>query len=147
MIRRRFVSNTGGINFNTLDKFVGKESERLAAIFGPVYVRDMRLLLKGLATVRTTAGGIATTRNPTLMEALARTTVARPLSPGGVALTRILSFRERAGQRMMSQAIMDPQALRAIVQQSATDVNDRKIAQLLAVMGASSLAIEANEGE
>jgi hypothetical protein len=147
MIRRRYVSNTGGINFNTLEKFVGKESERLSAVFGPGYVRDMRLLLKGLSTVRTTAGGIATTRNPTLMEALARTTVARPLSPGGVALTRFLGYRQRAGERMIAEAIMSPQGLHAIIQQGQTDIADRKIAQLLAVMGASSLAIEANEGE
>lgn len=144
-IRRRFISSTGGIRFDSLDKFVNDNAERLAATFGAEYVRDMRLLLRGLQTVRSSAGGLATTRNPTLLEALARTTVARPLSAPGVGLTRILAFRERAGQRLMAQAVMDPKALHAIVMQGERDLRSRQVGRLLGVLGASTLTIQDEE--
>ena len=148
-IRRRFLSPTSGLNLNAMDKFVGANSERLTTVFGGQYIRDMNLLLKGLKTIRTSPGGIGTTRNPTLLgsmiEGLARVTVARPLSPGGVGLTRALGFRERAAQRMMAAAISDPNALRAIVANGNKDIRNRTVARVLAAFGGSSLAI--NQGE
>jgi len=141
-IRRRFMSETSGLNLNSLDKFVNKEAEKLSAVFGEQYIRDMRLLTKALKTAQTDAGGIAVTRKPTLIESIARSTIARPLSAPGVALTRALKFRAVAGERLLAKAIMEPDALRQIVAQSNSDIRNRKVATLLAVLGGSSLAIE-----
>jgi len=150
-IRRRFLSPTSGLNLNAMDKFVGGNQERLIAALGGRYVRDMGLLLKGLKTIRTSPGGIGTTRNPTLLgsivEGVARATVARPLSPTGVSLTRALNFRERAAQRMMAAAISNPDALRAIVLNGQKDIRNKTVARILAAFGGSSLALDINEGE
>ena len=148
-LRRRFLTSTSGLQLNALEKFAQQNGERLAVTMGGEYVRDMRLLLKGLKTIRTSADGIATTRNPTLLGALAegaaRLTVARPLSPGGVGLTRALRFRERAAQRVLAEAISDPSALRAIVVNGKRDLQSRQAGRVLAALGGSSLAIELND--
>lgn len=148
-LRRQFISPTSGLQLKRMDDFVQKQSDRLANIFGPKYVSDLRTLLRGLKTIRTQASGIATTQNRTLGETIAegglRVSVARPLSPGGVALTRALRFRQRAADRVLSEVIRDPDALRAVVVQANTDVKSRKVAQLLAVLGGSTLAIDAGE--
>lgn len=145
-IRRRFMSQTSGLNLNSLDKFVEQQGEKLYAVFGEGYIRDMRKLTQMMQVVQRDAGGIAVTKKPTLGEALARSTFARPLSAPGVALTRAMRFRQAAADRLLARAIMDPQALREIVQQAQSDVTSRKVGQLLAVLGASSLATE-EEGE
>lgn len=150
-VRRRFMSETSGLNLNSMSKFVDQNSDRLAIAVSPEYVRDMKKLLAGLRTTRTSASGIQTTRNPTLIgsmaEGLARITVARPLSPSGVGLTRLLRFRDKAAQRMMAAAIQDPKALRAIVAQKDSDLRDRAVVRIMAVLGGSGLAIDKFEGE
>lgn len=144
-IRRRFLSEAKGLNSGALEKFVSANADKLTAALGETYVRDMRLLLTGLTQIRRSAGGIATSRSPTLAEAIgegvARVSIARPLSPGGVALTRMLKFRERAAQRLLAEAIADPSVLRAIVAQGQSDIRNQNVARLLAVLGASSLAM------
>jgi hypothetical protein len=148
-IRRKFMSETSGLNLNSLDKLISQNHEKLQAVFGDGYVSDMRILLDGLALARKGASGISVTRTPKLGEAIAegvlRVTAARPLTPGGVALTRFLRFRQLAAERAVARAVMEPDALRMIVAQFESDLNSRKVAEVLAVLGASSLAIEANE--
>ena len=145
-IKRRFMSQTSGLQLNSLDKFVNGNFERLTKIMGIQYASDMRLLLRGLKTIRTSAEGIATTRNPTLLGALlegtARVTVARPLSPGGVGLTKGFRFNERAARRMLAEAIADPKALRAIVAQGKKNLENRAVGRLIAVLGGSSIVVD-----
>ena len=148
-LRRKFVTSNSGLQLQVMDRFVGANKERLQTIFGAQYVRDMELLLSGLKTVRTTDAGIATTRNPTLfgalLEGVARVTVARPLSPGGVGLTKGFRFNQRAARRVLSEAIADPKVLRAIVSQGKLQATNRNVGRLLAVLGGSSLVVEAAE--
>ena len=145
-IRRKFLSMSKGLQLGPLENFVNANKSRLTLTMGGEYVRDMQRLIKGLSLVRRDAGGISSSRTPTLIgalsEGLARVTVARPLSPGGVALTRAFGFRERAAQRLMAEAIADPNVLRAIVAQRDRDITNRQVARLLASVGASSLAVD-----
>lgn len=145
-IQRRFFSQSKGLKSGAIDTFIGANRDKLTAALGENYVSDMRLLLSGLNQARKTAGGIGTTRNPTLAEAIsegmARVSIGRPLSPGGVAMTRILKFRERAAQRLMAEAIADPKALRAIVAQGGRDIRSQSVARILSIYGASSLAMD-----
>ena len=134
-IRSRFYSPTSGISLAPLDKFLTQNNEKLIAALGGRYVRDMRLLMDGLAMIRTSATGIATTRRPgllaTISEGLARSTVARPLSPHGVALTRIQRFNQRAQNRAWAQLVEDPKVLRAIIANKNTDIETQAGARIL----------------
>ena len=143
-LQTRFIRSNSGINWPAFEAFLeGKDNlMRLSAVFGQQYARDLRLLRNGLELARRSGGGMQTTANPTLMEGLARATVARPLSPQGVALTRAQRWREWAGRRLMAEAIMNPQILHSIVAQGRKDITSREVSRLLAVAGASTLATQ-----
>lgn len=148
-IKRRFITTNSGIQLRGLETFVSKSKERLTAVYGPEYVRDMNKLLRGLADIRTSGSGIQTTKNPTLFgafaEALTRVTVARPLSPGGVGLTRLFRFQNLALERAFSEVATNPQALKAIIANGKRDIRSRSVNRLLSVLGASALVIDFNE--
>jgi hypothetical protein len=103
----------------------------------------MDLLLDGLKTIRTSETGISTTRRPgllaTISEGLARSTVARPLSPHGVALTRTIGFHQRAKQRMWARIIEDPKMLRAIIVNKNADIHSQNGARILTLIGGTYL--------
>ena len=137
-IRSRFYSPTTGISLNSLDTFMTANNEKLVTALGGRYVKDMQLLLSGLKTIRTSASGIATTRRPgllsTISEGLARATVARPLSPHGVALTRLIRFHERAINRAWADIVENPNTLRAIIANKNTDITTQTGARILGLV-------------
>lgn len=134
-IRNRFYSPTSGINLNSLDKFFTVNNEKLVAGLGGRYVADMRLLISGLKMSRTSATGIATTRRPgllnTALEGITRATIARPLSPHGVALTRLINFHQRAVSRAWADLIENPKILRDIIRHRNTDVQTQAGSRIL----------------
>ena len=134
-IRNKFFSPTTGINHNSLAKFISLHEEKLITSLGGRYVKDMQLLLEGLKVVRRSSTGISSTRRPgllaTISEGLARTTVARPLSPHGVALTKSIAFGERAKQRAWAAVVEDPKLLRAIIVNKNIDVATETGARIL----------------
>jgi hypothetical protein len=142
-IRRNYFSRFSGISVKPLEKFLAKNETKLISTLGGRYVRDMDLLLDGLKTIRTSETRISTTRRPgllaTISEGLARSTVARPLSPHGVALTRTIGFHQRAKQRMWARIIEDPKMLRAIIVNKNADIHSQNGARILTLIGGTYL--------
>jgi hypothetical protein len=150
-MKNRFVSPTSGVNLNALSKFVNTNNDRLSIIFGGRYTADMKLLLKGLSDIRTTGAGIQTTTKPTMLgalaEAMARVTVARPLSPAGVGLTRLKSTHALAAESVMNEIITDPKALRAVVLNRNKPLQNQAVGRILGILGGSALMDFENSAE
>jgi len=145
MIARKYVSLTGGLKLDALNSFVQANSAKLYAIFGERYILDMRTLVRGMEIARAKASKVSGGLYPSLFEGLARVTVARPLSPHGVALTRSLRFRQAAADRAMNEILMNPQKLRQLISLGNRDIRNKEAAGFLATVGASSLAVQDEE--
>ena len=145
IIARKYVALNGGIKLDALSSFVQSNQEKLYTIFGDQYIKDMRRLVRGLELSRSRSTGFAASAAPSLIEAVTRVTIARPLSPHGVALTRTQGFRVAAANRLMNEILMNPRKLNEFIIRANTDLKHRAVAGFLATAGASSLAIQESE--
>ena len=145
MIARKYISLTGGIKGEALNNFVGANLGKLYAVFGEQYVKDMRTLVRGLEIARSKSTSLSDAGRFSLIEGIARTTVARPLSASGVGLTRAMKFRQQAADRLMTDVLMNPKKLNEFVRLASTDIRNQRVAGLLGASGASSLAIQEQE--
>lgn len=145
-MRRRFIT-PGNIRTDELERFVGDEREKLVSIMGPQYVQDMETLLSMARVIsRSSHANVAgRTGTETVIETIARPTVARPLSAEGVGLTKLLDFRGRARERAWAAIVSDPQALHAVILRANRDSQSREAMELFGALGASAVIMQMKE--
>lgn len=138
-LKLRFFSPTTGLNAKTMRDFLANQKEKIVATLGSRYHKDMELLTEAVLLVKRTAPAASGTRLETLLMSIAegatRSTIARPLSRAGVALTRALGFRERAKNMAWAEIIENPDVLRMIIANGNRDINTREGARILGLIG------------
>jgi len=108
---------------NSVAKSLDEWRPVLNELVGPEYAKDLNTLQRAFALTerkakRMVQGSrqLAEAGPGTLVaEAITRVTVARPLSPAGVALTRALKFSSQSAQSTLAEAISSGEALRRMI--------------------------------
>ena len=135
------ITSDGVLNASKISTLIEKHGAKLELIYGKRYVNDLRSL-RHMITLNVLTQSGKEIPSSSLTGMMARALITPPLTRRGRAQTLVEKWRKQAMDRMVNQAVRDPDILRAIIANRDRDVTTTAVLNVLGQTGGAALAMD-----